>query len=71
MGFQDREYVRNRGRESRRLSQLNEASPWRREASGFNPWLLIGLLAVFGAGFACGMFYADSSWLSLLRESIQ
>ena len=59
MGFQDREYVRNRGRESRRPSQLNEASPWRREASVFNPWLLIGFLTVLGGGFVLGAIYGD------------
>lgn len=68
MGFQDREYVRNRGRESRRPSQLNESSPWRREASGFQLWLLITFLTVFGAGFVCGMIYADSNWLALLTS---
>ncbi|MGA4323720.1 hypothetical protein [Ectopseudomonas hydrolytica] len=66
MGFQDREYVRNRGRESRRSSQLNESSPWRREGSGFQLSKLIGFLLTLGAGFILGAIYGDWA-LSLIH----
>lgn len=57
MGFQDREYVRNRGRESA-SRPIRPVDPWR-SGSDFRPWLLIGLLAVFGAGFVLGAIYGD------------